>query len=69
MLEAPLFCGAPVLACKNSGYDTNDHFVKVNKMIETGKGETRKTRYNPGFKRVEFEAFRKIGLPSSKCEN
>jgi len=33
-----------VLACKNSGYDTNDHFVEVNKMIEIGKGGTRKTK-------------------------
>lgn len=32
-----------VLACKNSGNDTDDHFVEVNKMIQIGKGKWRNT--------------------------
>lgn len=33
-----------MLACQNSGFDTSDHFVEVNKMIEIGKGGRRKTK-------------------------
>lgn len=33
-----------MLACQNSGFDTADHFVEVNKMIEIGKGGQRKTK-------------------------
>jgi len=29
------------LACKNSGFDIDDHFVEVNKMVEIGSGTTR----------------------------
>ncbi|HEY5584739.1 MAG TPA: DNA damage-inducible protein D [Ruminiclostridium sp.] len=32
-----------ILACKNSGYDTHDHFAEVSKMIEIGKGGKRNT--------------------------
>lgn len=32
------------LACKNSGFNVDDHFVEVNKMIEIGKGGHRKTK-------------------------
>lgn len=32
-----------MLACQNSGFDTADHFVEGNKMIEIGKGGQRKT--------------------------
>ena len=27
-----------MLACKNSGYNVDDHFAEVGKMIEIGKG-------------------------------
>ena len=30
------------LACKNSGFDIDDHFVEVNKMVEIGSGTKRK---------------------------
>ena len=33
-----------MLACKNSGFAVEDHFVEVNKMIEIGKGGQRKTK-------------------------
>jgi len=29
------------LACKNSGFDIDDHFVEVNKMVEIGSGTSR----------------------------
>ena len=29
------------LACKNSGFDVEDHFVEVNKMVEIGSGTNR----------------------------
>lgn len=33
-----------MLACKNSNYALDDHFVEVNKMIEIGKGGKRRTK-------------------------
>ena len=30
------------IACKNSGYNDNDHFIQVDKMIEIGKNASRK---------------------------
>jgi len=33
-----------MLACRNSGFETADHFVEVNKMINIGKGGKRKTK-------------------------
>ena len=30
-----------MIACQNSGYDTLDHFVEVNKMVEIGSGTKR----------------------------
>ena len=33
-----------MLACKNSGFALDDHFVEVNKMIEIGKGGKRRTK-------------------------
>jgi len=30
------------LACKNSGFDMEDHFVEVNKMVEIGSGTNRR---------------------------
>ncbi len=32
-----------ILACKNSGYNVDDHFAEVSKMIEVGKGGKRNT--------------------------
>ena len=33
-----------MLACKNSNFALDDHFVEVNKMIEIGKGGKRRTK-------------------------
>ena len=33
-----------MLACKNSGFEVEDHFPEVGKMIEIGKGGQRKTK-------------------------
>ena len=33
-----------MLACKNSGFDVEDHFPEIGKMIEIGKGGQRKTK-------------------------
>lgn len=33
-----------MLACKNSGFELDDHFSEVGKMIEIGKGGQRKTK-------------------------
>lgn len=33
-----------ILACKNSGFDVEDHFPEIGKMIEIGKGGQRKTK-------------------------
>ena len=32
-----------ILACENSGYNVDDHFAEVSKMIEVGKGGKRNT--------------------------
>ena len=32
------------IACKNSGYNINDHFPGVGKMINIGKGGQKKSR-------------------------
>ena len=29
------------LSCKNSGFDNDDHFVEVNKMVDIGSGTSR----------------------------
>ena len=32
------------LACRNSGFDIDDHFVEVNKMVEIGSGTKRRVK-------------------------